>query len=537
MKKTFFSIVLMTALFAVVSCSKSFDPSEDGTSNAKVFTATIEEGTKTTLSENKVNWVKNDQISVMDNYGGCAIYKATTGGATTTDFEYVSGDVLYDYKKPFKAYYPSSLLVGQNLTPTLPATHTYVAADPFCIYPMYASSQNTNLSFKNICGVLAITIQGINVKTINVSSSNKAMSGSFTVDANNNAVLTNPNNASNSVTLDCGEGVSTTSEAKVFYIPIPAQTYNDIRILVNNESYMVTKKTDGITIARSTKYSFTYSGTNVPTPTTLSGEFSVSATKKVKFSKGNLQATINSKGEPTTVWKFATNQYTCLGSGGANTTIGDTAGDIDFFCWSTDAGKQSWGINTSISDGEYSGYFVDWGTNPALISALGTGWRTLSSAYENANGELYYLLNSRTGDKAPEITTTSGIKTDCRYAEVKVNGINGMLIFPDEFTWTDQMGNPPVLFNQASSAWNSVNYTTAQFEIIETAGGVFIPAAGCRKGSTIYDYEGNSLSGYYWSFQNTTTQRNLYFGKNSVNAYSSGYRIYGFFVRLVRDVE
>ena len=66
----------------------------------------------------------------------------------------------------------------------------------------------------------------------------------------------------------------------------------------------------------------------------LPGEFSVSADKKVYFSQGNLVATIDATGAPT-AWKFATNQYDCLGEGGANKTIGVAAGDIDFFGWST----------------------------------------------------------------------------------------------------------------------------------------------------------------------------------------------------------
>ena len=53
----------------------------------------------------------------------------------------------------------------------------------------------------------------------------------------------------------------------------------------------------------------------------LPGEFSVSGTKKVHFSQGNLVATIDATGAPT-AWKLAANQYDYLGEGGANKTIG-----------------------------------------------------------------------------------------------------------------------------------------------------------------------------------------------------------------------
>jgi len=497
MKKTFFSIVLMSALFAVVSCSKSFDPSKEGTSNAKVFTATIEEGTKTTLSGNKVNWVVDDQISIKDNSNNCAIYKAKTGGTTTTNFEYVSGET--SLTSPYTAYYPSSLLVETN--PTLPATQIYDATYPFSIYPMYASSNDLNLSFKNICGVLAITIQGITVKTINVSSSNKAMSGSFTVD-DNTAVLTNPNNASNSVTLNCGEGVLTSSEGTIFYIPIPAQTYNDIRIIVNNESYMVTKKSS-IEIARNTIYSFTYSGTDIPTPTTLSGEFSVSSTKKVKFSKGNLQASIDASGIPT-AWKFAENQYTYLGSGGANRTIGTAAGDIDLFGWSTDAGTKSWGINASTNASDYAGSFVDWSTNPALISALGSGWYTLS--YD----EWSYLLSSR--------TNASSLY---KYG-VKVCGkTNCLVLAPDDYDYSKL---------QSEYSTTSTPLTWAQ---AEAEGLVCFPAAGYRAGNAI-GTTGNA--GICWSSTPTNTEGYAYIlnFNNTSAAMDNRVCTRGHSVRLVR---
>ncbi len=54
--------------------------------------------------------------------------------------------------------------------------------------------------------------------------------------------------------------------------------------------------------------------------------FSVSATKKVYFSQGNLVATIDATGAPT-AWKFATNQYgkPCYTIAKSGITIGETS--------------------------------------------------------------------------------------------------------------------------------------------------------------------------------------------------------------------
>lgn len=99
----------------------------------------------------------------------------------------------------------------------------------------------------------------------------------------------------------------------------------------------------------------------------LPGEFSISATKKVHFSQGNLVATIDASGVPV-AWKFATKQHDYLGEGGANGTIGTAAGDIDLFCWSTDATSNNWGIYTmtEITEGVTDGNFNDWGKISAM---------------------------------------------------------------------------------------------------------------------------------------------------------------------------
>ena len=91
------------------------------------------------------------------------------------------------------------------------------------------------------------------------------------------------------------------------------------------------------------------------------GTFSVSATKQVTFSPGNLQYT-----QSTNTWSFAENQYDYIGTdnvtGGSvefDPTIGyskdgDALADkVDLFGWST--GATNFGVSTSISSSDYSG--------------------------------------------------------------------------------------------------------------------------------------------------------------------------------------
>ncbi|MCQ2154176.1 MAG: hypothetical protein MJY44_06415 [Bacteroidales bacterium] len=232
----------------------------------------------------------------------------------------------------------------------------------------------------------------------------------------------------------------------------------------------------------------------------LKGEFSVSATKKVHFSKGNLVATIDAPGAPT-AWKFAANQYDTLGCNGANTTIGSVAGDVDLFGWST--ASTNYGISTSTDNADYSGDFVDWGT---AIDDKGT-WRTLSK------DEWTYLFN----------TPGRMVNSKPCYSNA-VNGITiggttykGVFIYPDNY-------NGDVV--SSSMTWDQIN----------AAGIVFLPAAGSRYGSDVDDVGG---FGYYWSSAalGSNIAYSVFFSSLEVTPDNNFNRYYGFSVRLITDVK
>ncbi|MBQ0053808.1 MAG: hypothetical protein KBS89_05060 [Bacteroidales bacterium] len=235
------------------------------------------------------------------------------------------------------------------------------------------------------------------------------------------------------------------------------------------------------------------SGSGDSPESALAGKFSVSASKQVQFSKGNLVATIDAAGTPT-AWKFAANQYDYLGEGGANKTIGTAAGDVDLFGWSTVA--TTYGISTSTSNGDYSGDFVDWGNN----IGDGSTWRTLSK------DEWVYLFETR--------TNASGLYK----CEVTVCGkTNCVVIAPDGFTGTIE------------TSYDATAWATA-----ETAGLVCLPAAGYRHGSNVY-YVGDV--GYYWSSTagSSNDAYNVYFISNDVYPGLSDFRNRGSSVRLITE--
>lgn len=165
---------------------------------------------------------------------------------------------------PFHAYFPAALYDGT--TATLPANITETWADGRFNMPMYAESATTNLQFKNLCGVLKITVKSddlASVRSIKVSSSNCATSGAFTVNAEGAAELSTPTDVSQTVTVTYTTPVETTAEGKVFYVAIPAQTYQDLKIRISdgaNDKFMVTKSGADIVVERNKIYPIDFGG-------------------------------------------------------------------------------------------------------------------------------------------------------------------------------------------------------------------------------------------------------------------------------------
>ena len=212
--------------------------------------------------------------------------------------------------------------------------------------------------------------------------------------------------------------------------------------------------------------------TNLCPTGAIDGLFSISATKKVYFSKGNLQYN-----KTATEWSFMEHQYDMVerdnqvvGVGYANQNI------ISLFGWGTSGNNhgaacyQPW--STSSTKNEYYAYGdaqynlndqtgqADWGCNTIANGSTLVSWRTLTKP------EFYYLLHER--------NTTSGI----RWAKGKVNGVNGLILLPD--TW----GTSIYALNNTNDGTCGYNNNIITAEVwtstFEANGAVFLPAAGWR---------------------------------------------------------
>ena len=217
------------------------------------------------------------------------------------------------------------------------------------------------------------------------------------------------------------------------------------------------------------------------TPPASIGGFSVSESKQVIFSKGNLQYA-----RFTNTWSFAENQWDVIGTdnltGGSVSSdedgyekIGDDLADkIDLFGWSGSDGEK-FGVSTSTNEDDYSGSFVDWGTNEIDNDPRNT-WRTLT------RDEWNYVMSNR-----PNASSLNGI--------AQVNGVNGLILLPDNWICPKD-----VRFKSGFHIYEEIEYyaanqtfTADQWSLLEAAGAIFLPASGLRYGSDVekVQYEGH----------------------------------------------
>ena len=240
----------------------------------------------------------------------------------------------------------------------------------------------------------------------------------------------------------------------------------------------------------------------------LPGLFSVSATRQVRFSQGNLQYQASTK-----TWRFAEHQYDYVGSD--NRSISSTySGWIDLFGWGT-------GSNPTLSSTSFEDYgtFVDWGCN-AIINGGNTvnQWRTLTIAEWN------YLLNTRTDASSKRGTGN-------------INGVGGLIILPDSWTLPSECSFTSGFCSPSGDNypdWTHNSYTLAQWAQMEAAGAVFLPAAGYRFGTDV----GNvGKWGWYWSSSPCFHSSACYmkFDSRSLGATYNNDRQGGFSVRPVLD--
>ena len=248
----------------------------------------------------------------------------------------------------------------------------------------------------------------------------------------------------------------------------------------------------------------------IPVPTgAIKGLFTINANgDQVFFSQGNLQYHTEEA-----IWRFAEHQYDHIASSSTNTWM-------DLFCWGT-------GDNPTLFSGNENDYttFVDWGVNAISNGGNQAGmWHTLSAE------EWSYIINER------ENAIT-------KYGIGNVDSIGGLILLPDN--WHCPIGltfNPG--FSSENYDWSHNTYTVSEWQLMEDAGAVFLPAAGEKyvsvgPGGSAISIWGYNEMGVYWSFYGLHEgSRFLIFHSTYLDSLSTeGVPYYGYSVRLVCPAE
>lgn len=439
MKKLIYIAVPLSAALTLFSCTR--ETLDQEREDIVVISANIEDDTtKTTLSGNDtegydVVWTKGDSFKI-----GQATFTLSEGAGTKSGkFTCTASQLKKLQNGTFTVYFPSTY------NGTWPAAQNYSGDGLFTNYPMKASVTVADLqvpesiSFRNEGGILRLTVDA-------TEQPEPVVVNSVTVSA---AEL------DGSISLYSGDGVTIDEDmAEDFYIALPAGEYTGTTITFNTLDGKVFKKSmkagNSLVVERSaiTTAQFSVKDYTEPFPDgVLPGVFSVSDSKTVVFSRGNLY------------WNGGSFQFE-----GSQLMYDDVWNEshVSHFFWTPEA-EVAYAAEFDFDTEMLPEDILFTSAEGFTVNGESDTWFTLS------NEEWEYLLGESGADSRDG---------KCTYATVA--GRNGYVIAPDDYTETLKE-----------------NYDAAEWPSAEADGLVFLPFAGQRiDAENMGDFE---TQGCYWS--------------------------------------
>lgn len=466
-----------TLAITAISCSKANNPEcEISTITLKIEQPTDDSisktviGTKTPAGIYPINWSENDLIAVSSQTASSyAKYKLSAGaGSTTGTFTKKSGTTPSGTVYAFYPYDDVNSVSSNTYNVTIPDTQIYIA-DSFGsgAMPMFASADAVGSlqTMKPLMSVLKINLKGsCKVKSILLQSSSVNLSGSATVDMTSGTVSFTEGKKYVLLTSEDGVQLSETT-ATAFYIVVPAtaEAVNFTVTIKDDKGYLMqknlsTKKFTAKVIKN------VNSALNVSTSCLLPGEFSVSESKKIKFTSGNLYKDAD---EGEDIFHMETSQEAYPDGWNAN--------HIVHFYWTKDASKSYAEAYDDDPCTVNDKFFAD-GSEDHTITIDGQ-----SELYTLSKEEWDYLIDEYE------------IKNN-----VTINNVTGcMVLAPDTFE------------ESIEDTYDYANWASA-----EACGLICLPPAGYRSGTEIViesyglywsstPYENNAVGAHYLIFSNT----------------------------------
>lgn len=380
----------------IASCSSDLVEEKTNTTEKQqmVFTATYEdtgETTRTALNGTKVEWKSGDAVAVWDGTQINSFTAEPLSDATTAS---LSGSVTKG-SSSYVAVYPYSLgkdwceysedEIKYIIIPS-EQTATLGSFDPDAAIMVAKSDANNNFAFKNVCSFLKITTAEEYQKIV-VTTNDGTLAGYGSCTNATEPTFTVWKGYSNSqVTLQPRSGSSTIAKG-TYYIAIAPGTLEGLTVdCYTSTGYAEKSTSKKFTTSRSKSYDL-----GSTENWTKYYAYSVSDTKKVIFTKGNLY------------WNGSESAYHIESSqiGSSRDTDGypdiTNANHVSYFYWTNLAdyksGKAEYMPYTSTSKFDHSTLSVTdqfWcgESNKLTVDSK-------SDLYVLSNSEWRYLINSR----------------------------------------------------------------------------------------------------------------------------------------------
>lgn len=507
---------------------------------------------KLSIDGNYSDWASGDRVRINGTVAAVAI---ADGEAS----------VAGSYEAPFYGIYPGDASPagiysgndGDRYSVTLPSQYTYTQSGgrQNLQSPMagYAASGNYIL-FRHLTAAIAVQITNyygfdVLVDSVVVISNSYKLCGdlTFTLDGDTLAVPAESRAGGDTVTM-LGGGLRLASgntatvqvpvlpqgEGNLFTVKVGVHKYNNADVSrvfesVQPNSHPLSRNQIGYV------------------PMTVGYPFTVGTGKRVIIAQGNLQYQAS-----TGTWQFAANQYDYIGNAAGNTTPEAERATqsewIDLFGWGTSGWNNgnlyyqpyntaTTGVNTNgygygptngsrytySLTGDYAN--ADWGVYNSIANGGNEAgrWRTPQSL------EYGQIFKSRSA------STLNGV-ANALYAKATVNGVNGVVVFPDVYEHPAGVALPTSINATGSGGWDGNIYSASEWAKMEAAGAVFMPIT-----DRISDgVAANSTSGCYWTSSVSTSKGMAFyvmFSSAHFDYVSTQYRRnYGQAVRLVQDI-
>ena len=313
---------------------------------------------------------------------------------------------------------------------------------------------------------------------------------------------------------------------------------------------------------------------DLATGTTYKGAFmsafSVSDTKRVVFSQGNLQY------QPSTsTWRFAAHQYDAVGGhdkdganggnvyeggvkcGNENANNESYTGWIDVFPYGSSGWSESGALYkpTDYSSNNYQDYLqhdltedyanADWGVYNAISNGGNKAgmWRTLTAA------EWQYVIKER--ENAENLFSYGSISIADAEDGDDDDRIPGFILLPDDwpgcpaglsFTAANVTASETQYVYNTDADFTTNVYSELEWAQMQAAGAVFFPSSGMcnvKKSTGVFqlkNIESTDPTNIYTSYWSSTTFRwvTVDLGEVQLQRFPN---VVGLCVRLVRDIE